>query len=155
MYTLECWKLENIILQTRLKLLFFLLKENQKLPKFHSSILGRRKKKVNHLSEDLMERRIMFIAFFFFAVSVEGWALHVSYSTAIADITQHKTLKLAFLIHYFPHVTACFTTVPPYFLSNGAKLSKPAIRTVSHFPFISSKNQLLLQLFSLHGHFHA
>ena len=98
----------------------------------------------------------MFIAFFFFfAVSVEGWALHVSYSTAIADITQHKTLKLAFLIHYFPHVTACFTTVPPYFLSNGAKLSKPAIRTVSHFPFISSKNQLLLQLFSLHGHFHA
>ena len=66
MYTLECWKLENIILQTRLKLLFFLLKENQRPPKFHSSILGRRKKKVNHLSEDLMERMIMFIAFFFF-----------------------------------------------------------------------------------------
>lgn len=50
----------------RLKLLFFLLKENQKSPKFHSSILGSRKKKANHLSEDLMERRRKSIAFFFF-----------------------------------------------------------------------------------------
>lgn len=49
----------------RLKLLFFLLKENQKSPKFHSSILGSRKKKANHLSEDLMERRRKSIAFFF------------------------------------------------------------------------------------------
>lgn len=71
----------------RLKLLFFLLKENQKSPKFHSSILGSRKKKANHLSEDLMERRRKSIAFFFFGVSVEGWALRVSCSTAIADIT--------------------------------------------------------------------
>ena len=50
----------------RLKLLFFLLKENQKSPKFHSSILGSRKMKANHLSEDLMERRRKSIAFFFF-----------------------------------------------------------------------------------------
>ena len=72
----------------RLKLLFFLLKENQKSPKFHSSILGSRKKKANHLSEDLMERRRKSIAFFFFfGVSVEGWARRVSCSTAIADIT--------------------------------------------------------------------
>ena len=74
----------------RLKLLFFLLKENQKSPKFHSSILGSRKMKANHLSEDLMERRrksIAFFFFFFFGVSVEGWALRVSCSTAIADIT--------------------------------------------------------------------
>ena len=72
----------------RLKLLFFLLKENQKSPKFHSSILGSRKKKANHLSEDLTERRRKSIAFFFFfGVSLEGWALRVSCSTAIADIT--------------------------------------------------------------------
>ena len=76
------------IADQRLKLLFFLLKENQKSPKFHSSIPGSRKKKANYLSEELTERKWKSVSFFFFfGVSVEGWTLRVSCSTAIADIT--------------------------------------------------------------------
>lgn len=54
------------IADQRLKLLFFLLKENQKSPKFHSSIPGSRKKKANYLSEELTERKRKSVSFFFF-----------------------------------------------------------------------------------------
>lgn len=47
---------------------------------------------------------------FFLCVSMEEWAFIISYSTAIADVALHKTLKLIFLIHYFPCVTDCSIT---------------------------------------------